>query len=48
MFCVVINLLHEPSQVFINFAMGNFGMENVPINSEDENDDPASIKTVDA
>lgn len=48
MFCVVINLLREPSQVFINFAMGNFGMENVPINSEDESDDPASIKAVDA
>lgn len=37
-------------EVFINFAMGNFGMEmeNIPINSEDENDDPGSMKAVDA
>ncbi|XP_073329250.1 uncharacterized protein abca12 [Pagrus major] len=33
-------------EVFINFAMGKIGMENIPIHSEDDSDDPDSIKAV--
>lgn len=45
-----LHLNFKCPQVFINFAMGNFGMEmeNIPINSEDENDDTGSMKAVDA
>ena len=37
-------LIFEPSQVFINFAMGNISMENIPIHSEDESDNDDSTK----
>ncbi|KAG7227448.1 hypothetical protein INR49_005262 [Caranx melampygus] len=33
-------------EVFINFAMGKIGMENIPIDNEDEFDDLDSIKAV--
>nr|XP_046260291.1 glucosylceramide transporter ABCA12 [Scatophagus argus] len=35
-------------EVFINFAMGNSGMENIPIHNEDGSDDLGSIKAVEA
>uniref|UniRef100_A0A7N9AYI5 ATP-binding cassette, sub-family A (ABC1), member 12 n=1 Tax=Mastacembelus armatus TaxID=205130 RepID=A0A7N9AYI5_9TELE len=35
-------------EVFINFAMGKFGMETVPLHSEDECDERDSIKEVQA
>lgn len=36
------------SQVFINFATENIGMENIQIHGEDETDGPGSIEAVEA
>ncbi|XP_007540438.1 ATP-binding cassette sub-family A member 12-like [Poecilia formosa] len=33
-------------EVFINFAMGNIGMETIPIHGEDDFEDLGSIKAV--
>lgn len=48
MLALHIFTISKTSQVFINFAMGNFGMEDIPINSEEESDGPGSIKAAEA